>query len=387
MRRSRARRRAQRRRGVPHHWFNHLAAGEVEVGLHGGDAGEVLEQLLQEIEPPARVAGHEREVGVDGLVQMVVVDAVDDAIGEHRHAERRAAQLAGEVVEPARLVEAIVRGLVRQHRQAVLAAGDADQRRGEDQRMRPAHHRGDAAGDQRPALDDRQRGAQRIEAAEPAHLGRRQPAARLDAKLLARPLVTRALLARPLVTRRRHRPPPRWRHRAPCRAAARAPAVRRRSARRSSARRCARWSPASPAFAAPATPPAPGERRADRPGTGTRRSSSARSMRSSAPVSVELPSASDDCSSPMVMEPSLQSVARICPCTADTPYGLSARLCSRAMMRNSLPSRFEMESRKRESRMRDKLCRAPEKSQPRRLDTQRLSPSMNRQGLRAHSPA
>ena len=85
-----------------------------------GDAGQILGQLAKQVQPPARVAGHQRQVGIDGLVEVVVMDAVDDAIGEHRDAERRAAQLADEIVEPAPPVEAIVGGLVRQ--QPALAA-------------------------------------------------------------------------------------------------------------------------------------------------------------------------------------------------------------------------------------------------------------------------
>ena len=62
------------------------------------------------------------------------------------------------------------------------------------------------------------------------------------------------------------------------------------------------------------------------PSTGSRLSRLARSIRSTAPVSVELPSMRRACSSPMVKLPSSHSVARMCACTLEISNGTNARL-------------------------------------------------------------
>ena len=68
------------------------------------------------------------------LVEMIVVDAVDGAVGEHRQAERRGEEEADEVVEPARLEAAVVRRFVGEHGERVLHADDADDGGGDDER-------------------------------------------------------------------------------------------------------------------------------------------------------------------------------------------------------------------------------------------------------------
>ena len=154
---------AQRGRGVVEPAHALRLADEVVVVLDHRDAGQVLGQLAQEVAAAARIAGHQRQVGIERLVEVVVVDAVDGAVGEHRQAERRGAQLAGQVVEPARLEQAVVRAFVGEDGEPVLRAGDAGHRRHDDQGMPGVAARGDGGGDgrsgQREGLTDRPRGA------------------------------------------------------------------------------------------------------------------------------------------------------------------------------------------------------------------------------------
>ena len=169
------------------------------VVLQRGDAEQILGQLAHEVAAAARIAGHERQVGVDRLVQVVVVDAVDDAIGEHRQPERRGAERADEIVEPARLVASgSARASCASTASCVLRAGDADDRAATTTEYgwpgvaaRRQRRRRCSAAASAKVLRDRQRRAQRRQPRQLAHLVGRQRGARLDAELLAGALTHR----------------------------------------------------------------------------------------------------------------------------------------------------------------------------------------------------
>ena len=152
-------------------------AEEVAVGLPCGEPGEVARQFPQQVEAPARITAMQRHVGVRRAVEVVVVQPVEDAVGRHRDPGDRGHRAARRVVERARRVEPVMRGVVGEHEQRVLPGGDQDHGGGENRRMAGRGGRGDRERDDRRRLRDRQRRAQGIEAAEALDLLRRQRAA------------------------------------------------------------------------------------------------------------------------------------------------------------------------------------------------------------------
>jgi hypothetical protein len=142
----------------------------------------------------------QRDVRIDFRIQVVVVQAVDDAVGAHRQPRQRAQHAAEEVGHAAMAEQPIVRGVVREHEHRVLLRGDDDDGREHDP-PRP-HARGEPDGDagDRKGLRDGERRTGVVEGGEPGEkLGRQQPRR-------GTPVVVAELLAGAGERAHRHRP-------------------------------------------------------------------------------------------------------------------------------------------------------------------------------------
>ena len=162
----RRRRVVQRRCGGAGRPIRRRGAEEIAVGLPGGEAGEVARELLQQIEAPAGIAAVQRDIGILAPVQVVVVQPVQDTVGAHRDARRRREAAAHRVVEPARLVEPVVRRVVGKYEQRVLPRGDEDGRGRDGERMPPRERRRHRRRDRADGPGDGERRARRVEPAQ-----------------------------------------------------------------------------------------------------------------------------------------------------------------------------------------------------------------------------
>src|SRR5687767_2620970 len=102
----------------------------------------------------------QRGIRIELAVEVVVVQAVDDAVGAHRQALNRGAQAADGVVQPAPLVQQVVRRVVRDHEQRMLARPDQDHRSQDRDRMGPEiQGENNRGGDHREIVHDCSGGA------------------------------------------------------------------------------------------------------------------------------------------------------------------------------------------------------------------------------------
>ena len=112
-------------------------AEEVSVGFPCGEAGQVLEEFPDQIRPAARIAPVQRGVRIGRAVQVVVVQAVHDTVSAHREPLYGCAGASRGVVQPALLEQPIVRGVVREDEERMLARADEDDARDDHERRPP----------------------------------------------------------------------------------------------------------------------------------------------------------------------------------------------------------------------------------------------------------
>src|ERR1019366_8693240 len=158
-------------------------AEEVGEGLPGIPADRVLTELLPQVRDTARIAAVNGRVRVLLGVEVVVVQAMDDAIRAHRNRAGHAEEAAQPVVQGAIREQPVVGWFVREDEERVLLDADDDDRQQQPGAGPYPYAEGDRQRDDPEGLRDRRRRARIVEASQWRELlGREKPARRRVAR-------------------------------------------------------------------------------------------------------------------------------------------------------------------------------------------------------------
>ena len=126
-------------------------AEKIGVRLPRREAAQVLQQFPDQVRASPRISPMQRRIGVELAIQVVMVQPMDDPIGAHRQSLHRRARPADIVVQPAVVVEQVVRRVVRDHEQRMLPGADDEDGQEGDGKREPVGQR-----DGRRQRDDRE---------------------------------------------------------------------------------------------------------------------------------------------------------------------------------------------------------------------------------------